>query len=260
MKITITDEIRSDKNNHTLDCTYHYPEMIVQIKHKTIYKAKFKGHAYWFGYEFDPATSNSDRTKFIHYLKGIGEQKMPAWELKQFIEYPLNELDKQINLYSVDCFIYPVSGRSPLVQRMIEIINEYTSHEIKRVSFELVKRTPADVEFDWELFESEVSADTNKYNQMMSYIKDTLMPAIEKLDYFSLAASVKPKYRRYIKNFFDFSEEDVKRISNLQGKKILIVDDINTSGSTLNEILRIVRKINPDCEIFIYNLIGNFKK
>ena len=86
------------------------------------------------------------------------------------------------------------------------------------------------------------------------------MPTIEKLDYFSLAASVKPKYRRYIKNFFDFSEEDVKRINNLQGKKILIVDDINTSGSTLNEILRIVRKINPDCEIFIYTHIGNFKK
>lgn len=38
----------------------------------------------------------------------------------------------------------------------------------------------------------------------------------------------------------------------------MIVDDINTSGSTLNEILRTVRKINHDCEIFIFTLIGNF--
>ena len=42
MKITITDGLHSDKNNHTVDCTYHYPEMIVQIKHKTIYKANLK--------------------------------------------------------------------------------------------------------------------------------------------------------------------------------------------------------------------------
>ena len=38
--------------------------------------------------------------------------------------------------------------------------------------------------------------------------------------------------------------------------KILIVDDINTSGSTLTEILRIIKAINNQCEIYIFTLIG----
>ena len=42
----------------------------------------------------------------------------------------------------------------------------------------------------------------------------------------------------------------------LDAKNILIVDDINTSGSTLRELLRIINEINSNCNIYIYTLIG----
>lgn len=45
-------------------------------------------------------------------------------------------------------------------------------------------------------------------------------------------------------------------ISQINSGNILIVDDVNTSGSTLREIIRIIREINKDCNIFIYTLIG----
>lgn len=82
-----------------------------------------------------------------------------------------------------------------------------------------------------------------------------LFITIHSLDYFSLADSVKVKYRRYIKNYLNIDERSKEVIKSIQSGKILIVDDINTSGSTLNEIIRIIRKINNQCEIYIFTLI-----
>lgn len=52
------------------------------------------------------------------------------------------------------------------------------------------------------------------------------------------------------------TEHSESLIKSIQDGKILIVDDINTSGATLTEILRIVKSINKDCEIFIFTLLG----
>ena len=50
---------------------------------------------------------------------------------------------------------------------------------------------------------------------------------------------------------------DIEKISKLQnGFNVLIVDDINTTGSTLQEILRQISILNPNCNIYIYTLIG----
>ena len=39
-------------------------------------------------------------------------------------------------------------------------------------------------------------------------------------------------------------------------QNVLIIDDVTTSGSTLNEILRTLRILNEDNEITIFSLIG----
>lgn len=77
------------------------------------------------------------------------------------------------------------SGRSKLVNEIIRAINSYTSRDLSRCSYNLVK-----------------SAATE--------------------------------------------------LSKLKGDKILVVDDINTSGSTLDEILRKISEINKGCEIYLH--------
>ena len=37
---------------------------------------------------------------------------------------------------------------------------------------------------------------------------------------------------------------------------ILVIDDVTTSGSTLNEVLRVLRILNEDNEVAIFSLIG----
>lgn len=258
MKKYIKSGVRlQDDGNYIVDYTYNYPEDIIHITPPQLCKTIFKSKVYWFGYQFEGHVSSKVRTDFIHYVKGIGDNVMSDIDLRQFIDYPLGELDKQINIMTVDCCVYPLSGRSTLVKKMMVAISAMTSHDANRTNFEFVKQAPTDIEFDWEDFYEDTSNDMNKQKQMEKYVTDVLMPSIKTLDYFSLARDVKPKYRKYIKNFLKFSNpEDIGKFAKLKAKNILVVDDINTSGSTLNEILRILGTINNNCNIFVYTLIG----
>lgn len=259
MKRYIRSGVRKNSGNYTLDYTIDLPDDIIDIVPPKLYKSSLKNHVYWFGYQFKPNVSSKERSDFIHYIKGLGDTKISEHELTQFIELPLGELHKQINMYSVDCVIYPISNRSKLVNKILSVVNSYTSHDKRGASYQLVKSVPTEITFDWETFEIENSDDPNKYNQMKRYVETELLPKIRSLDYFSLAQNVKPKYRKYTKDYLGFiSQTQFEEYSKLQAENILIVDDINTSGSTIDEILRIVDKVNSDSNIFIYTLIGNF--
>lgn len=60
---------------------------------------------------------------------------------------------------------------------------------------------------------------------------------------------------KVIKNIPSQMETDIAK-ETINAKNILIIDDINTSGSTLREVLRILNEINSNCNIYIYTLIG----
>ncbi len=252
--------VQRHDEEYVFDFDNDYPEDIIHLANKSVYSGKYKTHKYYFGYEFNPDISSKVRTQFINHIKQTNDgQKISDFTLRRFVEQPLNSLNDVVNLYDIDAFVYPISGRSKLVNEIIRAINSYTSRDLSRCSYNLVKSAPTDIEFDWDMFESEVGYDKPKYLQMSKYIKDVILPHIHDLDYFSLARDVKPKYRRYIKNYLNWSEDAAIELSKLKGDKILVVDDINTSGSTLDEILRKISEINKGCEIYIYTLIGNFK-
>ena len=49
---------------------------------------------------------------------------------------------------------------------------------------------------------------------------------------------------------------DEELCTTIRQQNILIIDDVTTSGSTLNEVLRTLRILNEDNEITIFSLIG----
>lgn len=49
---------------------------------------------------------------------------------------------------------------------------------------------------------------------------------------------------------------DEELASLIRQQNVLVIDDVTTSGSTLNEILRTLRILNEDNEITIFSLIG----
>ena len=85
-----------------------------------------------------------------------------------------------------------------------------------------------------------------------------MLEMIHQKDYFTIAKDVKKsKLRPYIMNFLRFeSEEERELCSMVRQQNVLVIDDVTTSGSTLNEVLRTLRILNEDNEITIFSLIG----
>lgn len=170
-----------------------------------INEMRFKGHVYWFGYEFSEEMSSEKRAEFIHYLKWTSERKMPDEELQNFIEQPLRELDRMINICSIECLLYPGLERSPLVKRMIETINDFLPRGVQRTYYELRKPNPKEIGFDWSMFDSEIVENTNQYYQMSSYVKGRLMPKYKRTGLFFYGGISKSEisqiYQRFLEIF-----------------------------------------------------------
>ena len=60
----------------------------------------------------------------------------------------------------------------------------------------------------------------------------------------------------YLETLTPETPEDEALCATIRQQNILIVDDVTTSGSTLNEILRTLRILNEDNQITIFSLIG----
>lgn len=85
-----------------------------------------------------------------------------------------------------------------------------------------------------------------------------MMDLIHKKDYFTIAKDVKKnRMRSFITDFLKFANErDELLCKTIRQQNVLVIDDIATSGSTLNEVLRSLRILNEDNKITIFSLIG----
>ena len=148
---------------------------------------------------------------------------------------------------------------------MLRYIYRFAQPMLRKM--ELVKALPASISFDMDAYEKQYLDDVlengrPRYTQAQ---KDDVKQSIAKMlelihqkDYFTIARDVrKSRFRPYMVNFLRFAtEEDRELCATIRNQNILVMDDVTTSGSTLNEILRTLRILNEDNEITIFSLIG----
>lgn len=252
-------KIKDTDSSFAFDFENDTPDDILDIATVQIKETSIGDNVYWFGYEFNSNIDSDTRTRFIHWIKGLydEENRPKSAELYRFIDRPIAQLSKKVPFVSFDSIVYPRSGRSALVNSIIRVVLNYVDRDSKKLTFELVKNLPQYIDFDFDALKAACGDDTNKYNQKEKHVAQTLLPKIKNLDYFSIAENVKFSYRPYIKNFLKFENEIAeKAFTALNNPKVLVIDDINTSGSTITEIIRIIKKINPEAEIYIFTLIG----
>ena len=87
---------------------------------------------------------------------------------------------------------------------------------------------------------------------------EIMLDLIHQKDYFTIAKDVKKsRFRPYMMHFLKFADKaDEELCASIRKQNVLIIDDVTTSGSTLNEILRTLRILNEDNDITIFSLIG----
>ena len=227
------------------------------------YQVEAFGKCFYYGYEFTEQVESSVRSAFIKYLKFTDSlQEHP--DLTNFIKKAVDDLDKQISLYNYDLVVMPESS-SKVNQYMLRYIYRFAQPSLHKM--ELVKALPASISFDMDAYEKQYLDDVlengrPRYTQAQ---KEEVKQSIEKMldlihqkDYFTIAKDVKKsRFRPYMMHFLKFADKaDEELCASIRKQNVLIIDDVTTSGSTLNEILRTLRILNEDNDITIFSLIG----
>ena len=154
---------------------------------------------------------------------------------------------------------------SKVNQYMLRYIYRFAQPSLHRM--ELVKSLPEHISFDMAAYEEQYLNDvlengrpryTESQKEEVRQNIRKMMDLIHQKDYFTIAKDVKKsKFRPYMMNFLRFrNEEDKALCSSIRKQNILVVDDVTTSGSTLNEMLRALRVLNEDNTITIFSLLG----
>ena len=192
----LTEGISYDEvtNSYNISFQNDSKSDIINLMAPEIYEAEFLGNVYYFGYKFKDSVPSKIRSDFIHWLNGLKETKPTDCQYREIIAKPLRVLDKLIGLKNFSLFVYPVSNRSTLVQKIIETCGMMMQRDLRGISAEMVKNLPI----------------INNNHE-----KDLL----------------------------------------IQSNKILLVDDVNTTGATLSEIIKIIRNINVEAEIYVFTLL-----
>jgi pyrimidine operon attenuation protein/uracil phosphoribosyltransferase len=127
---------------------------------------------------------------------------------------------------------------------------------------------PQNINFNWKTFKiNELESLINgrpRYTEIQKQQQidkiSLLLEEIHSLDYFSMAENVKTnKYKSYFFDFFYFDSAELQQDfveMKISGDKILILDDVSTTGATLKEIIKIVRFFNRTSDIILFTLVG----
>lgn len=227
------------------------------------YQVEAFGKCFYYGYEFSEQVESSVRTAFIKYVK-FTETLQDSPDLTNFIKKAIDNLDKQINLYNYDLVVMPESS-SKVNLYMLRYIYRFAQPTLRKM--ELVKALPSNISFDMDGFEQSYLNDvlengrpryTQAQKDEVKQSINNMLNLIHQKKYFTIAKDVKKsRFRPFIMEFLKFaSETDKELYSTIRHQNVLVIDDVTTSGSTLNEILRTLRILNEDNEITIFSLIG----
>ena len=227
------------------------------------YQVEAVGKCFYYGYEFSDQVDGNVRSAFIKHVKFTDDlQNNP--DLTQFIKKAIDQLNRRINLYDYNLVLMPESS-SRVNQYMLRYIYRFAQPLLRKM--ELVKSLPASISFDMDAYEQSYLNDVlengrPRYTQAQKEeVKQSIgkmLDLIHQKDYFTIARDVrKSRFRPYMMNFLRFaSEQDKELCATIRKQNILVIDDVTTSGSTLNEILRVLRILNEDNKVSIFSLIG----
>ena len=227
------------------------------------YQVEAFGKCFYYGYEFADNVDSDVRSAFIKYVKfSTPIQQYP--DLADFIKKAVDHLSHKINLYDYNLVVMPEST-SGVNQYMLRYIYRFAQPTLRKM--ELVKALPASISFDMDAYEKQYLDDVLE-NGRPRYTEaqkvevrrsiGQMLDLIHQKDYFTIAKDVKKsRLRPYVMHFLKFADKaDEELCATIRKQNVLVIDDVTTSGSTLNEVLRVLRILNEDNEINIFSLIG----
>lgn len=264
----------SNKYKFKVDFDNNTDNDVIKFIEPYFKQSRIDNNTYWFGYSFNDEQANPRRDEFIEFMKHVQPEKLSdpedEWSSVVYNDETITEpdlaamiirsLDRiRLKNYSVDTIIYPESKSGNLVKMIVRIISRYISSAKKVPLEEIKKANPEDIEFDYLQFEEDKE---DGQIDVPDYVDDNyiykMLHRARSANSFSLRKYIKPAVlRNYVSNFYA-ANKNVSAIAT--SDVILVVDDFGTTGTTIRELIRNIREINDDCEIYIFTLMGKLQR
>lgn len=229
-----------------------------------LYESVFEGNVYYYGYQLNKNVRYS--SSLIRWLKEHSDNEDILTNIRIMISKAVKGLGKEISLSDLRVCIYPDYSTNNVLKELRESIFNLTKQA--DVSFySTIKNLPIDVRFNQTLYEDDKPQIYKSGNKQI--IEDDrkrvskYMEEIHSMETFHISKTrFKPDERKYLSNFLVLKDEKAEKTLKelLESNEVLIIDDCLTSGTTMNELIRIVRKFNLDCDIIIFSLINGKNK
>lgn len=217
---------------------------------------------YVYAYEYNNRSNPSHRKIFRDYLKGnIVENVWFEEDVEEFVENAVIKLDNYVSLSEIGCLVEVESTRHP---SLTDVMRGYLTDAIGRrrtcvTDISLVKATYRDVKFDEakaRIALAEAGLSTDKINHEIDFTVKKFESLKRSGELFQMKRFTPVAIREAFTDYLKFANDEQRKVyMSLQGTNVLIYDDFITSGSTVREIVRLLRSIHDKNTLTVFILV-----
>lgn len=196
-------------------------------------------------YLYQAAGSDGTTTQLLKALKGQGELKVKEAELRSFIDRTAAWLKRFFAVHQIDTVIYPQSS-SPFLASFVDALQ--TKHpKLKIVKDAFVKREAHDIDNELDSFIDHEHPEFEKLGaKNAADLKKSVKRELEKAKAEGKPATISAKnifkgHAKFVHNFMTY----VGNLNEVTGKNVLIIDDVLSSGTTFNDMVKQLKKLSP---------------
>lgn len=231
----------NSSGEYELDWNVDSPEDLVKLEGTCVHITRYRKNIRCYGFRVNKTPSNKkDRNDFLSFLKNT-----PSAERNELISKCVEEFYDKSAVKHFD-YVVTVPSRSSINTELVNQLEKYDS--FSKIS--LIKKPVSTLELDINKIKSKFHGDY--FEKFVEYLQ-TIIDYNKKEGNFSIS-TFKPQYRGYIKSMIDFGDNTIE---NKHDCNILIVDDIFTSGGTIDMVLKLFEEINFQGTITILTLLQN---
>lgn len=264
----------TNKYKFSVDFDNNQADDVIQFIEPYFHESSIDANTYWFGYSFNDGQSNPRRDEFIKFMKNVqpenwsdpdDEWSDPVYNDESITEPELNTMIFRsmnrihISERNIDTIIYPESKSGNLVNMIVKQIRQAMPSIPRLQVGQVLKASPSHITFDYDKFHEDLDSGEVVVPSFVNdaYIDD-MMSQARTSRAFSIRRDVHPvTLRPYLSGFYEHT--NVESILS-DASVVLIVDDFGTTGTTIRELIRVVRTINKQCGIYIFTLMGNKRR
>lgn len=209
------------------------PEDLINLKLQKYNKilSKKDGNKVYYAYKLNKDAG--PETKMLKQSIKYVDDKVSESDVNLMINKAVASFNAIDNLSSYDLVVTPKST-SKVLDLMRNVIGAKAGPNTMVSSDLFVKNTIDNIKFDEEKLNK---VPENERKQILKILNTVFSKEDYKL------RSVSPRFRKFILNFVKFNTEVNKKVMNrIVNGKILVVDDILTEGTTVKNIVQLLRE------------------